>query len=147
MGTGSADIRCRKPVLSLRPACQRNMVKPFKLPVCLANCALHPRFVFSRALKRLSFLASFCQNVFLTSDEIITPAAPFACTEKRFLAFAAATLGGHLAQSSAARRIKGSNSKFASRERAPFIAVEGKQLTSLVREDGCELVRLLWLRI
>src|SRR5262249_15010458 len=32
------------------------------LPLRLANCALHPRFVFSRALKRLSFLASFCQN-------------------------------------------------------------------------------------
>src|SRR5262249_19146260 len=63
--------------------------------------------------------------------------------EKWFLAFAAATLSGHLAQSSAARRIKGSNSKFASRERAPFIAVEGKQLTSLVREDRCELVRPL----
>jgi hypothetical protein len=77
----------------------------------------------------------------LSSDEIITPAVLFACTEKRFLAFAAATLGGHLAQSSAARRIKGSNSK--SRERAPFIAVEGKQLTSLVREDRCEFVRPL----
>jgi len=79
----------------------------------------------------------------VTSDENISPAALFACTAKRFLAFAAATLGGHLAQSSTARRIKGSNSKFASRERAPFIAVEGKQLTSLVREDRCEFVRPL----
>jgi hypothetical protein len=51
------------------------------------------------------------------------PAALFACTE-RFLAFAAATLGGH--QSSATHRIKGSNSKLASRESAAFIAVKGE---------------------
>jgi hypothetical protein len=52
----------------------------------------------------LGFLASFCKNLFVTPDEIITPAALFACTEKRFLTFAAATLGGHLAQSSEKRR-------------------------------------------
>ena len=35
---------------------------------------------------------------FLTPDEIITSAALFACTRRKFLAFAEATLGGHLAQ-------------------------------------------------
>jgi hypothetical protein len=43
--------------------------------------------------------------------------------------------------------IEGSNSKFAPRERAPFVAVHGQQLTSVIQQDHCQLKRPFRLRL
>src|SRR5262249_61818230 len=43
-------------------------------------------------------------------------------------------------------RIEGSNSKFASRQRPPFVAIHDRKPLSHVGKNGCEFLRPLWPR-
>jgi hypothetical protein len=54
--------------------------------------------LFSRRIENIEFFGFVLPNLvlFYQNRLIITPAALFACAEKWFLGFAAATRGGHL---------------------------------------------------